>query len=141
LCKTPRVRRWLTLVICLCVLSSAGIASAGKSTPLNGTYDAVIKSPNAALNGTWMIDFVADGTYVVAKQPKTKAVLISGSSTVSGNRVTLVDKAGPLRCTGSSATGTYSWKLTGKKLKFTKVKDTCGGRPLVFASSTWTKVG
>ena len=117
------------------------MASAGKATPLEGTYGTVIKSPNAALNGTWLIEFVADGTYVVVKQPKAKTFLIGGSSTVSGNKVTLVDKVGPLRCTGSSATGTYSWKLTGKTLKFTKVEDSCGGRPLVFSSASWTKLG
>jgi hypothetical protein len=101
----------------------------------------VIKSPNAVLNGTWLIEFGADGTYAVVKQPKAKAVLIGGSSTVSGNKVRLVDKAGPLRCTGSSATGTYAWKLTGNTLTFTKVEDTCGGRPLVFGGSSWTKIG
>ncbi len=135
------MRRWLTLLLFLCALTSVGAASAGKTTPLRGIYGTAIKSPNAALNGTWLINFVADGTYVVVKEPKAKALLIGGSSTVSGNKVTLVDKVGPLRCTGSSATGTYSWKLTGKTLKFTRVKDTCAGRPLVFASSSWTKIG
>jgi hypothetical protein len=137
------VRRWLTLLVLLCALSSAGagVASAAKATPLEGIYGTVIKSPNATLNGTWLINFVADGTYVVVKEPKSKTLLIGGTSTVSGNKLTLADKAGPLRCTGSSATGTYSWKRNGKTLRFTKVKDTCAGRPLVFASSPWTKIG
>jgi hypothetical protein len=121
--------------------SSVGAASAAEATPLKGIYGTVIKSPNAGLNGTWLINFVADGTYVVVKEPGSKTLLIGGSSAVSGNKVTLVDKAGPLRCRGSAATGTYSWKRSGKTLKFTRVKDSCVGRPMVFASSSWTKIG
>jgi hypothetical protein len=135
------VQRWPTLLVLLCALSIVGVGSAAKATPLKGIYGTQIKSSNAGLSGTWLINFVADGTYVVVKEPKAKVLLIGGSSTVSGHRVTLVDKVGPLRCTGKSATGTYSWTITGKSLKFTRVKDTCDGRPLVFASSTWTKIG
>ncbi len=140
------MRRWLTLLVSIGALASValtgvGAASAAKATPLKGIYGTVIKSSNPGLGGTWLINFVADGTYVVVKEPKSKSLLIGGSSTVSGNKVTLVDKVGPLRCTGASANGTYSWKLTGKTLKFTRIKDTCSGRPLVFASTSWTKLG
>ncbi len=140
------MRRWPTVLVCLSALTSValiavGAASAAKPTPLKGIYGTVIKSSSTALNGTWLINFVADGTYVVVKEPKSKSLLIGGSSTASGDKVTFVDKAGPLRCTGSGATGTYSWKLTGKTLEFTKVRDTCTGRSLIIGRSSWTKLG
>jgi hypothetical protein len=74
------------------------------------------------------------------KAPATGTLLIGGSSTSSGHKVVLVDKTGPLSCTGASATGKYSWNKSGKTLKLTKVHDPCGGRPLVLAGTSWTKV-
>ena len=133
------MRRWLTLLVCLCALCVAAVASA-KPSPLTGVYQTEIKSNNPQLIGTWQISFTGAGKYVVSKAPETKVLLIGGNSSVSGNSLTIVDKTGPIACSGAQATGKYTWSFSGKTLKFTKVKDTCDGRPEVLTTSPWSKI-
>ncbi len=121
------------------MLSAVAVASA-KPSPLTGVYETKIKSGNAQLVGTWQISFTGAGSYVVSKEPETKVLLIGGNSSISGNALTLVDKTGPISCTGAKATGKYTWSLSGKTLKFTKVEDNCSGRPEVLTTSSWSKI-
>ena len=121
-----------------CTLACASAVAA--SSPLQGAYQVHVGG-SGPLSGTWRLAFSASGAYTVSKKPNTSAVLIAGTSTVSGHKIVLVDRSGPASCTGSSAKGTYSWTLAGKRLKLHVVKDTCGGRPEVLASSAWTRVG
>ncbi|HEY4349348.1 MAG TPA: hypothetical protein VGM80_17360 [Gaiellaceae bacterium] len=130
------MRRWLSLLVCLSALVVASGAAAGRS-PLTGIYQAKIKGSAPQLNGTWLINIIANGTYAVAKEPDTNTLLIGGTSAISGKTIVFTDKAGPLAC---KVTGKYSWSLVGKKLKLTKVKDTCSGRVAVLSSAPYTKV-
>jgi hypothetical protein len=129
------VRRWL-LLTCVCALVCAGVASA-KTSPLNGVFETKIAGKTGVLNGTWLISFAPNGTYAVVKEPNTSTLLIGGSSAVSGSKVSMVDKAGPLAC---KSLGTYSWSLSRKTLRLTRVKDTCAGRVAVLSSTAYTKV-
>ena len=40
---------------------------------------------------------------------------------------------------GVPGEGTYKWRLSGDRLTFTEVKDTCGDRVFVLTSKPWTK--
>ncbi len=132
------MRRALILCGLVGALLTAGAATA--ATPLAGVFQVKIKGSVPALNGTWLVSFAPNGAYTIVKEPSTKTLLIGGSSTASGGKVTFVDKQGPLACTGKTATGMYSWKLSGKRLKLTKVADACSGRALVLTSHSLTKV-
>ena len=121
-------------VIAALALVPAALAAGG----LSGKYKTVIKGDTAlggALNGTWTIKFTR-GHYAVADNGK---VVIHGVNTYTGNTITFTDKSGPDACKG---TGKYTFKVTGTKVKFTKVSDTaaCAGRQAVL-NHTFTKVG
>ena len=92
------------------------------------------------LNGTWLLSFAPNGAYAIVKEPNTKTLLIGGSSTATAGKLTFHDKTGPLACTGKTAVGTYSWKLSGKTLKLTKLADGCAGRIAVLTTASLTKV-
>jgi hypothetical protein len=124
----------VALVACFAVASAQAASS-----PIAGVYQLKITNPR--LSGTWQISFSPTGAYAVSKAPKTKTVLIGGTSTTSGHKLVMVDKSGPGSCQGAAAKGTYTWSLSGKSLKLSKVKDTCSGRPDVLTGGTWTKVG
>ena len=72
------------------------------------------------------------------------AIVIHGTDRIKGSKISFKDRGGKDSCLGAGTTGTYKFKLTGKKLKFTKVSETkksCGqGRAVVLTSGTFTKV-
>jgi hypothetical protein len=82
---------------------------------------------------------VANATWLLALQrtvfglKRNGGTAVVGSLTVAGNRVTFHDLGGPLACHGAQVNGTYTWKVTGTKLVFTRVKDTCVGRRTVLS--------
>ena len=98
------------------------VVLAGGSLPL-GKYTANVKSP-ARLKGIWVLSFAKGGKYTISDNG---AVVVRGHFT-STSRVTLGNETGPLSC---PQPGIYSWKRTGKTLRFTKVSDPCVGRALV----------
>jgi hypothetical protein len=67
--------------------------------------------------------------------------VVHGVFTITGVDVSLKDTGGPGKCSG---TGKYSYKLKGKKLTFTKIKDSgkgYAGRVAVLTTKPLTKVG
>ncbi len=65
---------------------------------------------------------------------------VPGTYAISGNKVTLCSGNRPGRL---PASGTYKFKITGNKLKFTVVSDSnpaCVGRMDVLTHGKWTKV-
>ena len=136
--KLRRVRR--ALIVCGLAAALLAASATAASSPLAGVFQVTIKGKITALNGTWLVSIAPNGAYAIVKEPSTKTVLIGGTSTVSGTKITFHDKTGPLACAGASAVGKYSWSLSGKTLKLTKVADACGGRALVLTSSTLAKV-
>jgi hypothetical protein len=133
------VKRLAAFLLCVPALAFAG-ASVAATSPLQGTWKTMISSPVPLLHGTWEITFAPNGAYTVVKAPNTKALMVSGTSTVSGSTLTLTDKGGPASCPGSTARARYTFKVTGKTLKLTKISEPCTGRAVIFAG-TFTKVG
>jgi hypothetical protein len=126
------MRRLALLLTMAGALALPGTALAAPALP--GTYTMKITAAGQ-FKGTWTLTFTKAGSYTVAH---AGTVLVAGKYTVGGGKVTLGHEKGPLAC-GSS--GHYSWKRTGKTLRFTKVTDspaTCAGRIYVL-SRTFTK--
>jgi hypothetical protein len=93
-------------------------------------YNARITGSNIRVaNATWLLSL--QRTVFGLKRNGGTAVV--GSLSVAGNRVTFHDLGGPLACRGAQVNGTYTWKVTGAKLVFTRVKDTCVGRRTILA--------
>ena len=116
------------LAIAATVIAALALASVAlASGTLTGKYQTRIHS--GPVKGTWTLNIhtrsvaVADNGKSIGNYPIS----------VKGNKVTI--GRGPT-CSGS---GTYTFKLTGSKLKFTRVKDSCTGRASVLAH-TFTKV-
>jgi hypothetical protein len=129
------MKRVATVVVLIAVLVMASAALAKGS--LSGTFKTKIgPGPlGGQLKGTWTIKF-KNGAYTVTDNGSTA---ITGAYTIKGTKVSLGHEHGPDAC---STTGTYSFKITGSKLKFTRVKDSttnCAGRVAVLAGS-FTKV-
>jgi hypothetical protein len=106
------------------MLPCAALA-AGPALP--GKYTVKVASP-AQLKGTWTLTFTK-ATYTVARNG---TVVVRGSYTVAGAKVTLSKESGPLACADA---GKYSWKRVGKQLTLKKLSETarCTGRSLILA--------
>jgi len=70
------------------------------------------------------LSFVKGGKYTITDNG---AVVVRGHFT-STSRIYLSNETGPAACPQPAV---YSWKRTGKTLKFTKVSDPCVGRAAV----------
>ena len=118
----------LAVLVALTAVATAGAATA----TLPGTYTTTItgKQP-AALNGEWAIAIEKNGDYVILKRiSKTQGrVEVRGKALLNPKHVvTFTKEKGPLAC---KVVGKYRWTITGKRLTFARLHDTCGGRPLV----------
>jgi hypothetical protein len=110
-------------LVAMLALSSAALASG----TLAGKYTTSIKSP-AQLKGTWVLKFAKSGNYTV----DNGQLLIRGRYSTNGSRITFGHESGDGACAKS---GTYTWKKTGRTLKFTRVSESpaCSGRSGVLA--------
>jgi hypothetical protein len=116
------------------VAVAAAPAVAPRLSP--GVYTTRITGATPSdLNGRWRIAFNSPGFTV----SKNGAAAIVGTVRIVGNKITFRDRTGPLACRGAGSAGTYTWRLAGKRLTFTRVKDTCQGRPGVLRYS-FTKI-
>ncbi len=130
--------RRLVLALIVFALLAAGLAGAA-TTPYGSVFQTTIRGNAPQLNGKWLLGFSKTGSYEVAKAPSS-AVLIGGSSKLSGHRIVFVDKSGPLACSPAQARGTYTWSLAGKTLRLTPVKEACVGRKTVLASAAFVRI-
>ncbi len=107
-------------------LALSSVALAGGT--LAGKYTTTIKSP-AKFKGTWVLNLTKGGTYTVADNGQ---ILIRGKYSTTRSKITFGHETGSGACAKS---GTYTWKKTGKTLKFTRVHDSplCSGRSGVLA--------
>jgi len=110
------------------VLACSAVAAGG----LSGTYKTKITG-SKQFNGTWTLQFKKDGAYSVKHNGRVE---VTGTFTSTDSKLTFLkgDK-GPGACPGA---GKYEWDLTGKKLKLTRISDSCSGRRTVL-SHTLTK--
>ena len=98
-------------LVAMLALSSVALATGS----LAGKYTTSIKSP-AQFKGTWVLNLAKGGTYTV----DNGQLLIRGMYSTNGSRITLGHETGDGACAKS---GTYTWKKTGKTLKFTRVSE------------------
>jgi hypothetical protein len=98
---------------------------------LHGSYRTQIAS--GQLKGTWTVTFAKKSTYTV-RGPLGKA---AGKNTFAGTKITFGHETGASAC---STTGKYTFKLTGKTLKLTKVSDACAPRATILTHKL-VKVG
>ncbi len=105
-------------------LSSVALAAG----TLAGKYTTTIKSP-AQFKGTWVLNLAKGGTYTVANDGQ---LLIRGKYSTTGSKITFGHETGNGGC---AKPGKYSWRKTGKTLKFTRISDApaCSGRSGVLA--------
>jgi hypothetical protein len=106
------------------------LAAAGSAAPRTGVYRTTITGATpAVLNATWRLSF----TGFAFALDRNRAPAVQGITSGKGNRVVFRDLAGPFRCRGAQAVGTYTWRLTRSILRFTRVADACVGRRTVLA--------
>jgi len=113
--------------------TASGAGSAGVWPHVYSTRIAGAKP--AALNGVWRLT-VRQTTFAVTRGP---ALAVSGTVRIVGARITFHDLAGPFMCRGAQATGVYSWRIAGKALKLTAVREPCAGRKSIL-TRPFTKV-
>jgi hypothetical protein len=126
------------MAVLAAVVALAGAGGAAAATGPAGTFAATIQgSPLPRFDGVWTITLAAGGKYTIAlgRQP-----LIRGTATFNGSRITFDRESGPAACLGAAARGVYSWRLTGKSLRFTRLADACLGRRVVL-SYPFTRTG
>lgn len=109
------------------VAALALVPAAVASGTLTGKYRTTVKSGRLA--GTYTLDFKKGSVKVTVDGH------LIGRSSVSfnGKKITIGHGA------NCSSNGTYKFKLTGTRLKFTRIKDPCVNRRTVL-SHTFTRV-
>jgi hypothetical protein len=110
-----------------------GLVATGQSAAAEfptGTFTLTTKDGAA-----WAVAFTDKGKFTVSRNG---AVAAEGSYRVTGDQIEVTDEKGPKAATVNKS-GTYKWKLDGKKLTFTRVKDEAGGRAAVITAGAWEK--
>ena len=87
----------------------------------------IVGAKPALLDGTWRLT-VNRRSFSVAKGAM---LAVSGTARIVGNRITFHDLGGPFSCRGAQATGLYSWRVSGKRLTLTAVREPCAGRKTI----------
>jgi hypothetical protein len=133
----PVARGRLLLSSALLCLLLDGVAVASP-TSLSGVFRVTITGKPAALNGRYELRFLAPNRVRVVRNGK---VVVVGRTTIVGNRATFVDLSGQYACsTSEGKTGIYTYRLAGRRLTFTAVKDGCVGRKLVLTAKPFVKI-
>jgi hypothetical protein len=108
-------------------LGLAGTATAAEFP--KGTF--TLKAADGAV---WAVTFDGKGKVTVTRDGKEA---VEGTYKVNKEEIEFTDEKGPFAGTGDRKTGTYKWKLDGKKLTFTKVKDASEGRAAALTGGAW----
>ncbi len=116
----------------------AAAAMAGATPQLSpGVYQATVRAASPpVLNGLWRLTLKRSAFEVT----KNGRPAVTGRIRIAGDLVTFHDLAGPFRCPGPQATGTYRWKLAGSVLRLIPRVESCPGRALVLARA-FRKIG
>ena len=119
-----------------CPRSALSIAI-GALFPLTSALAADFPVGSYAAGPHVSIVFAENGQFHVTQD---KTMEVSGTYTVSGEKLELTDKEGPWACTkdGTQA-GTYTWKYENSVLSFGKVSDRCEDRVGSLTRSTWKR--
>lgn len=111
-------------------LCLAGRAAAADEFP-KGTF--AIKTSDGA---EWAVTFDDKGKFTAKHDGELG---VKGSYKITKDEIEFTDEDGPFATKGDDKTYTYKWKLDGKKLTFTKVKDENEGRVGVITGGSWEK--
>jgi hypothetical protein len=116
------------------LIVAVGLALAGRAAAADfpkGTFVLTTKD-----KAEWAVSFDGKGKFTVTRDGEEA---VKGSYKATADELEITDEDGPLASKGEAKTATYKWKLDGKKLTFTKVKDEAGGRAAVVTAGPWTK--
>lgn len=119
--------RFIVLAACFCLSFTANIHA--EDFP-KGTF--TIKGPN---DQVLAIAFDGKGKLVVTMEDQE---VVSCDYKVTKDQIEFSNETGP-KADSDSKPGTYKWKLDGKKLTFTKVKDESKGRSQALTFGTWER--
>jgi hypothetical protein len=129
---------WLALG--LAALAIAGCGGSSSATP-TGSYATNIPETHTpigkVLSGTWTVTFGKSGSYTI-QQNSEFGLSVGKGSYVRGTSFVIKTEL-PNTCGPGIGTGIYKLKLSGKTLRFLRVKDPCSVRRTVLAQ-TFTKV-
>ena len=118
----------IAAVVIVGTAASAAPAAAPRLSP--HVYVAKITGANpAVLNATWRMA-INRPLFSVTRNGRGAVI---GQVRITGNRVTFQDGTGSYACRGAQKSGTYTWRIVGKRLTLTRVRDSCVGRRIVFA--------
>jgi hypothetical protein len=123
---------------------SLGVGASPSPTPgaaLTGTFATTLVSTDVAVTlnrmaGDWTIGFESSGILTVAAPPGFTGTSSGYSFDVSGSQFRTV-LFGEDVCS-TLLPGTYQWNLSGGRLTFTVVDDSCPGRVALLTSAAWT---
>jgi hypothetical protein len=124
---------WILLTV---ALLTAGVAAASASS-LRGTYRTTITGKPAALNGNWRLEFLSGSTVHLVRNRKLGVV--SKATQLAGKRLRFSDRSGSYACSPTEGKGTYTYRLSGRRLTFAAVADKCIGRRLVLTTKPFVK--
>ena len=130
--------RLITLTATLVALTGVpfALASGGPGKFKTRLAGNGAKTEHGQLDGTWTID-LSNPTSGPVKLTFNGHPNGGGTYVISGSTITLTPKNGGA-CTSK---GKYSFNLSGDKLTFTLIKDTCAPRKDVLTYRAWTKIG
>jgi hypothetical protein len=130
------VKKLALATACITIMLGGATASAAGPALYPHVWGVkVTGAPAPVLNAVWLIAFQRTAFTVT----RNRTVAIRGTVKIAGNHVTFHDVSGPFRCKGAQATGRYVWKITGTKLRFTRLADKCPGRSTLL-TATYTRV-
>ena len=110
---------------------------------LAGTYATTLVSTDVAvisnrMAGAWTIGFGSNGILAVAPPPGFTGTSSGYSFNVAGSQFRTV-LFGEDVCS-TRLPGTYRWSISGDRLTFVVVDDSCPGRVALLTSTAWTAV-
>jgi hypothetical protein len=122
------------------VLLALSVTSVALATGGLGKFKTTItgkgaKTDHGMLDGTWTID-LSSPTSGKVRLTKNGRNGNGGTYVITGSTITLT----PTKKRLCTTKGIYKYKLTGRKLTFTKVSDTCIVRSDILTARRWTKV-
>ena len=143
----------VALIVGICAAIASPFGARGQDNTLVGDYSVAITLeqiptdlPNApTLVGQWRISFAPDGTFTASRADV--GTLVSGTYSVEGDQVTIVDEGGLLSCVNARATddpdvdaieAVYRWEKSGDSVTLTVVEEACGLRRVLLSTSAFT---
>ncbi len=124
----------------LALLASSAVALGARAPMppgLAGVYVATLESPTS-LSGKWTLTIRKNGNYSVVHKGAS-AVTVAGQLQAQGRQMSFLNEHAPGRGGCGPKVGTYLWSLKGRTLRFARLTDHCGGRPVVLVSAPFIR--